>query len=391
MINVFFLLNICRDSLKLNYIKGKYFLEVDMEDLVGYDETLADKLYKHPSEHLPVFEEAAREIASELTQPCPEGDGEIRDIQILLRSNALPTSIRDIKSEYISHLSTVAGIIVSASNIRAKATKMTIQCRSCSNVIPNIFLNPGLEGYALPRKCPTEPAGRPKCPMDPYFIIPDKCQCVDFQILKLQELPDSIPQGEIPRHIQIYCERNLCERVVPGNRVLIHGIYSIRKVGKPSKLDGRQKAIVGVRAPYMRAIGIAVDTQGHGSISVHTNVSSEEEEAFKKLASMPKLYDKLAQSIAPSIYGSFDIKKAIACMLFGGSRKRLPDGLIRRGDINVLMLGDPGTAKSQLLKFVEKVAPIAVYTSGKGSSAAGLTASVIRDNSSVSTIFKLQN
>ena len=99
------------------------------------------------------------------------------------------------------------------------------------------------------------------------------------------------------------------------------------------------------------------------------------------MAAEPRIYDRITKSIAPSIYGSDDIKKAIACLLFGGSRKRLPDGLIRRGDINVLLLGDPGTAKSQLLKFVERVAPICVYTSGKGISAAGLTASVMRDHS----------
>ena len=99
------------------------------------------------------------------------------------------------------------------------------------------------------------------------------------------------------------------------------------------------------------------------------------------MAGEPRIYERITKSIAPSIYGSDDIKRAIACLLFGGSRKRLPDGLIRRGDINVLLLGDPGTAKSQLLKFVERVAPICVYTSGKGSSAAGLTASVMRDHS----------
>ena len=96
------------------------------------------------------------------------------------------------------------------------------------------------------------------------------------------------------------------------------------------------------------------------------------------MASKPDIHDVIARSIAPSIWGSEDIKKAIACLLFGGSKKILPDGLARRGDINVLLLGDPGTAKSQLLKFVERVAPIAIYTSGKGSSAAGLTASVNR-------------
>lgn len=100
---------------------------------------------------------------------------------------------------------------------------------------------------------------------------------------------------------------------------------------------------------------------------------------MRALASSPSVYDSLARSLAPSIYGSDDLKKAIACLLFGGSRKRLPDGLTRRGDINLLMLGDPGTAKSQLLKFVERCSPIGVYTSGKGSSAAGLTASVLRD------------
>lgn len=183
--------------------------------------------------------------------------------------------------------------------------------------------------------------------------------------------------------MQLFLDRSLCERVVPGNRVLIHGIYSIRKVGKPGKGDSREKAIVGVRAPYMRVVGITVDAEGTGAISRYTSITTEEEEKFRRLAAQPDIYERLAKSLAPSIFGSTDIKKAITCLLFGGSRKRMPDGLTRRGDINVLLLGDPGTAKSQLLKFVEKVAPIAVYTSGKGSSAAGLTASVMRDPATV--------
>ena len=115
------------------------------------------------------------------------------------------------------------------------------------------------------------------------------------------------------------------------------------------------------------------------------STTAEEEDMFRRLAADPNIYDRITKSIAPSIYGAVDMKKAIACLLFGGSRKRMPDGLCRRGDINVLMLGDPGTAKSQLLKFVENVAPVGVYTSGKGSSAAGLTASVMRDPATVCT------
>lgn len=212
--------------------------------------------------------------------------------------------------------------------------------------------------------------------------MPDQCRCVDFQVLKLQELPDHIPQGEMPRHLQLFCERYLCDRVVPGNRVIILGIYSIKKVsGTGGRHGGKEKSLVGVRAPYIRVIGISVDGDNSGS-GIHPVLTNDEEDSFRRLATDPDLYEKIGRSIAPSIFGASDMKKAIACLLFGGSRKRLPDGICRRGDINILMLGDPGTAKSQLLKFVENVAPIAIYTSGKGSSAAGLTASVIRDPTS---------
>ncbi|KAG8436418.1 hypothetical protein GDO86_007497 [Hymenochirus boettgeri] len=365
-----------RDELKRHYNLGEYWIEVEMEDLSSFDEDLADYLYKQPTEHLQLLEEAAQEVADEVTRPRPAGEEVIQDIQVMLRSDANPANIRSLKSEQMSHLVKIPGIIIAATAVRAKATKISIQCRSCQNTIGNIAVRPGLEGYAMPRKCNTEQAGRPKCPLDPYFIIPDKCKCVDFQTLKLQESPDAVPHGELPRHMQLYCDRYLCDKVVPGNRVTIMGIYSIRKSGKTSK--GRDKVGVGIRSSYIRVVGIQVDTEGTGR-SAAGAITPQEEEEFRRLACKPDIYDVIAKSIAPSIYGSSDIKKAIACLLFGGSRKRLPDGLTRRGDINLLMLGDPGTAKSQLLKFVERCSPIGVYTSGKGSSAAGLTASVMRD------------
>uniref|UniRef100_A0A7N6FEA5 DNA replication licensing factor MCM5 n=1 Tax=Anabas testudineus TaxID=64144 RepID=A0A7N6FEA5_ANATE len=324
-----------RDELKRHYTLGEYWVEVEMEDLASFDEDLSDCLYKLPTENLPL-------------------------------------------SEQVSRLVKVHGIIISATAVRAKATKVCLQCRGCRNVISNIPLPPGLQGYALPRKCNTENAGRVKCPVDPYFIIPDRCVCVDFQTLRLQESPDAVPHGEMPRHLQLYCDRYLCDRVVPGNRVTIMGIYSIKKMAAV-KAKGKEKGVgVGIRASYLRVVGIQVDTEGAGR-GATGSVSPQEEEELRALAASPNVYESLARSVAPSIYGSDDLKKAITCLLFGGSRKRLPDGLTRRGDINLLMLGDPGTAKSQLLKFVERCSPIGVYTSGKGSSAAGLTASVLRD------------
>ncbi|KAK9694351.1 MCM AAA-lid domain [Popillia japonica] len=345
-----------RDTLKRNYNLQQYYLEVNIEDVGSFDENLAEKLYKQPSEHLPIFEEAAREVVDELTAPRPEGEEQVEDVQIMLKSDANPANLRAMKSDVVS-----------------KFKSYEVGC--CVEIGENSWINsikPGLEGYVMPRKCNTEQAGRPKCPLDPYFIIPDKCKCVDFQILKLQELPDGIPQGEIPRHLLLYCDRYLCERVVPGNRVSILGIFCIKKVSKPTKQEGKEKAITGVRAPYMRVVGIQLDSEGLGTTSISA-ITPEEEDLFRRMATSPNIYERLASSIAPSIYGSADIKKAITCLLFGGSRKR------RYGLTEEEILIYCGTAKSQLLKFAEKVAPIAVYTSGKGSSAAGLTASVMRD------------
>lgn len=133
-----------------------------------------------------------------------------------------------------------------------------------------------------------------------------------------------------------------------------------------------------VQTPYIRCVGLQLDDEaGHRTASF----TPEEEAEIRAMATEPRLFEKLSKSIAPSISGEYteDIKKAILCLLVGGSRRVLPDGTRLRGDINVLMLGDPSTAKSQFLKFVERVAPVGVYTSGKGSSAAGLTASVMRD------------
>lgn len=151
------------------------------------------------------------------------------------------------------------------------------------------------------------------------------------------------------RHMQLFCDGNLCERVVPGNRVFIHGIFSVKTISKSKKQDSREKSIVGVRLPYMRVVGVTADAEGMGTVSHFNNITAEEEESFRRLAATPDIYNRLVNSLALSIFGSEDIKKAIVCLLCGGSRKRMPDGLNRRGGINILLLGDPGTAKSQLL------------------------------------------
>lgn len=383
-----------RDQLKKNYTLQKHFIVINLKDLNNFDSSLTQELVARPADYLSTLEEAVTEIVGELFE---EGENETTEpAQVLIEWEANPVSLRCVKSEQVSHLVKISGIAISASGIRAKAVLLSLQCRGCRQFLPNLPVRPGLGGYTLPRKCPaSQTAGGvgAKCPVDPFFIVPDKCQCVDFQTVKLQESPETIPHGEMPRHILLYCDRYLCEQIVPGNRVTVVGIYCIR-TSAPNKLrsGAAERTDLAVRQPYIRVLGLSIDTEGPGRSALVSGsmgaangsgatLTEAEEEELIALANSPNIYERMARSIAPSIYGSLDIKKAIACLMFGGSRKRLPDGLCRRGDINMLMLGDPGTAKSQLLKFVERCAPVGIYTSGKGSSAAGLTASISRDPS----------
>lgn len=252
-------------------------------------------------------------------------------------------------------------------------------CRDCRletkfNTVPGV-------GITLPRVC-TLSAGAPgmggaKCSLDPWVILPSKSQFADQQTLKLQERPEDVPTGELPRNVTVICDRSLVGTVSPGTRVTVVGVYTIQSGKDAGGKDS--KGAVAIRQPFFRVVGMQ---QEEDSSRQAPQFDMAEVETFKAFARKPNTQERVFAMIAPQIFGSEQIKKAIACLLFGGSRKRLPDGTYRRGDINVLLLGDPSTAKSQFLKYASRTAPIAVYTSGKGSSAAGLTASVIRDPSS---------
>jgi len=208
----------------------------------------------------------------------------------------------------------------------------------------------------------------------PYVMLPDESRYVDQQSWKLQECPEAVPTGEMPRSVVLCAERNLVDVAPPGTRITVVGIASLFH-----NLPGAGSKGSGVKTIYLRVVGLARNSNATNAIQF----TPREEESFHRLSKHPNLYHILSSSVAPSISGSYtvDIKKSLMCQLFGGSLKRLPDRMRLRGDIHVLLMGDPSTAKSQFLKFIERVAPIGVYTSGKGSSAAGLTASVIRDKS----------
>ena len=299
--------------------------------------------------------------------------------QLLIHTSVSQTSIRGLIATNVSHLVRIPGIVIGASTLSSKATALHIQCRNCAHT-ESLPVTSGFTGITLPRTCGRQnaPSDGEKCPLDPYFVVHEKSQFIDQQVLKLQEAPDDVPVGELPRHILVSADRYLANRVVPGSRCVVMGVFSIYN---SQKNKGGSNGAVAIRNPYLRAVGIQTDLSHNQAGGMGMQFSEEEEQEFLEMSRRPDLYSVFASCIAPSIYGNADIKKAITCLLMGGSKKILPDGMRLRGDINVLLLGDPGTAKSQLLKFVEKCAPIAIYTSGKGSSAAGLTASVQRDTS----------
>ncbi|KAL7544282.1 hypothetical protein ACHAWF_007666 [Thalassiosira exigua] len=415
---------------------NKCYVHVDLAHVGEYDAALLGQLLHRPAEALPVMEAAAadalRTLLYRVRRDGPgggagagagggdddveggeggEGEGGAggggggppprrlfggSSIQILLRGNLAPTPLRSVQSRHVNALLKCPGIVTSCARVKPRAVALRIRCSKCLDA-RTVFgdssvggagggtgADNGLggsgpfSGFQLPGRClgpnPQE------CGPSPYAVLPDECLFVDQQTIKLQEAPEMVPTGEMPRSVLATVERGLVDKAPPGTRVTVLAVASIfnsgggTSGGAGSKRPGDGGAS---RTAYLRVAGM----ERESSTADAARFSPAEEEAFRRLARRPDVYDVLCRSVAPSISGDYtvDIKKAILCLLFGGSRKRLPDGMRLRGDVNVLLLGDPSTAKSQFLKFATRVAPVGVYTSGKGSSAAGLTASVVRD------------
>ena len=286
-------------------------------------------------------------------------------------------SLRQIRAPQMGQLVTITGMIVKASDVKPLVQVATYSCDRCG---AEVYQPVESQREFMPQRfCPSNVCQRGAArKMDTLFLQTRGSKFCKFQELKLQELPNQVPMGHIPRSITIVCRGELTRQATPGDVVTIDGVFLPQRVAE----SGYRALKAGlVSTTYIETQHLFVHKMSFDSINEGLSEleALELESEIRQVANSPDPVGKLASSIAPEIFGHEDIKRALLLQLVGGCTRKLPDGMRIRGDINICLMGDPGVAKSQLLKHVSSIAPRGVYTTGKGSSGVGLTAAVTKD------------
>ena len=348
---------------------GAQSLIVDYIDLDSYNPLLAKEITHKPDEYLEAFHEA---VLSVLREIHPDYEQEIREkIRVRIGNYTVQKGLREINADLINKLVSVSGMVVRSSEVKPLAKKVAYKCMNCNTVT-----EAQLKGLVMRKPVKCSACSEKELEMDPESSL-----FIDFQMVRLQELPEDLPAGQLPHYIEVTVMSDLVDQCRPGDRIILTGIIRIEQeqVAPQAKTSLFRLRMEGNNIEYLGGRAGSKDTRSVERIMI----STEDERQIRTIASKPDAYEKLIASFAPHIYGHEPIKEAILLLIVGSVTKRLEDGSTRRGDINVLLVGDPGTAKSEMLKFTAKIAPRGLYTSGRGSTAAGLTAAVIRDKSGI--------
>jgi replicative DNA helicase Mcm len=350
--------------------KNLHYVVIDYNDLVSNRE-IEIKFEEQADKILDAFKRAITEI---LRERFPQYAEKIKnEIRARITNYPIQRSIRQINAEIISKMTSISGMVVRASEIKPLAKELVYVCPE--GHITNIILERGLR-ISPPMKCSHD-----KCTHRELGIESESSKFIDFQIVRLQELPEDLPPGQLPHYIDVTVKQDLVDNARPGDRIILTGIVRIEQDPIPGaktnnalyrlRIDGNNIEFLGGRG-----------TKTSRSIE-REEISLEEEKIIKSLSESSDIYNKLINSFAPHIHGHSLIKEAILLLIVGSTKKILVDGTKIRGDINIFLVGDPGTAKSEMLKFCARVAPRGLYTSGRGSTAAGLTAAVVRDKTGI--------
>lgn len=317
------------------------YLQLEM-----FDPDLADLLIEKPEEVI----KAAQKAINNIDTTRKNADINVRFENL---SNIVP--LRDLRSKFIGKFIAVDGIIRKANEIRPRIVNAMFECRSCMRL------------HEVPQKSNliSEPALCNDCGGRSFRLLQEESEFLDTQTAKVQEPLENLSGGEQPRQINVVLEDDLVDEVTPGDIIRITGILKTVRDDKTKLFKNY------IYCNYIEALEQEFE---------ELQISLEDEEKIKELSKDPDVYNKIINSTAPSIQGYREVKEAIALQLFGGSAKDLEDKTRIRGDIHILIVGDPGIGKSQMLKYVSKLAPRGIYTSGKGTSGVGLTAAAVKDD-----------
>lgn len=365
--------------LKDAILSATYCLDLDCQHLLHSDPELHHQLVAWPSDILPLFDsevelrrskcidELFAEIGSDLDlADDPSRMYVVRPFNLGIE---LVRSMRSLDPEDIDSMIALKGLVIRCSALIPEMKQAYFVCSRCNHGQES----PIEDGEIIePSQCLNA-----ACAMKhSYRLVHNRCLFIDKQIIKLQETPDAIPEGETPHSVSVHVYNELVDSCQPGDRVEMTGIFR----ALAARVNPRQTSLQTIYRTHCDGLHISIQDQRHNSDSTQAEQNEMLEAQIKEIASDPRVYERLVASLAPSIWEMDDVKKGILCLMFGGAGANDGAGSGRfRGEINVLMCGDPGTSKSQLLQYVNKLAPRGIYTSGKGSSAVGLTASVMRD------------
>tara|TARA_Y100000310_G_scaffold162731_1_gene162673 strand:- start:3998 stop:6073 length:2076 start_codon:yes stop_codon:yes gene_type:complete len=333
--------------------EGERVIRVDFHDLSEHSPELAELLIERPEETIELLELALEEL-----EWAPK-NARVRFMNI---SKTQEMMIRTIRARHLGNMISIEGIVRQASEVRPQVTNAKFECPSCGTIISVLQLD---KKFKEPSRC--------SCGRRGGFREISK-DMVDAQRLVIEESPDSLTGGEQPKRMTIFLKEDLVEpkmeeRTTPGSRV---GIIGVLKEVVLSSSTGAMLTRFDLAVEANNIIPLEETFED-------VRISEEEEREIKELAVNPKILDNIVKSIAPSIWGHQEVKTALALQMFSGVKKQRSDGTEARGDIHILLVGDPGVAKSVMLKFVSNIAPKGRYVSGKSATGAGLTATVVRD------------
>jgi replicative DNA helicase Mcm len=340
--------------------KGSRSVIVDYPDLERFDTDLSTSLVKEPEQFLGAFDNAAVETLNVENPIYADKAG--REIRVRIRELPDRISLRGVTKNQLNTLIQVAGMVTRTSELRPLAVNAAFRC-SNQHIT---FVSQNGSGVILKRpiKCEAEACGETK-----NFELDDlKTNFLDFQVIRIQEMPEELPPGQLPQSFDVNLTGDIVNSARPGDRIFLTGVVKAESenVGPYSRKLFNSR----IEANFVEQMSRRPEELA---------VTKDEEETIKGLAGLPGAYDRLVASVAPAIFGHELHKEAALLLMVGSPQKTLPDGTTLRGDINILLVGDPGTAKSELLKYVSRVAPRGLFTSGRGSTAAGLTAAVVKE------------